>query len=144
MSTARHWTEDELLAHLYGIGPEDGHIENCVECAGQLRVMEEIRSLHEGAAADSTEPGFEFLAAQRRKIYQRIAAPRHSLLWRLGPALAASLVLVLGLVIVDSQRQSRSASAPAPTDTQLVEYVGSAAMNPEPAPVAPIEGLFQE
>jgi hypothetical protein len=144
MSTARHWTEDELLAHLYGIGPEDGHIESCAECASRLRVMEETRSLHEGAAADSIEPGFDFLAAQRRNIYQRIAKPRHSLLWRFGPALTASLVLVLGLAIVDSQRQSQKVNAPALTDTQLVEYVGSAAMDPEPAPVAPIEGLFQE
>lgn len=144
MNTLRHWTEDELLAHLYGIGPENGHIENCRECADRVRAMEQARVTHESAAADVSEPTFEFLAAQRRRIYQRIAAPRHSLLWRFGPALAASLVLVLGLAIVDSERQNRHASAPAPTDTQLVEYVGSAAMNSEPAPVAPIEGLFQE
>lgn len=144
MSTVRHWTEDELLAHLYGIGPEDGHIENCGECASRLRVMEQTRAMHEATGADSAEPGFDFLAAQRRKIYQRLAAPRHSFLWRFGPALAASLVLVLGLAIVDSQRQSQNVNAPALTDTQLVEYVGSAAMNSEPAPAAPIEGLFQE
>jgi hypothetical protein len=144
MSTAKHWTEHELLAHLYGIGPDNGHIENCSECAGRLRFMEQARAMHESAGADFVEPEFEFLAAQRRKIYQRIAAPGHSLLWRFGPALAASLVLVLGLAIVDSERQNRHVSAPAPTDTQLVEYVGSAAMNSEPAPVAPIEGLFQE
>lgn len=143
MSTARHWTEDELMAHLYGIGPEDGHIESCGECAGRLRVMEQTRSLHETAGADSAEPGFDFLAAQRRKIYRRLATPRRSFLWRFGPALAASVVLVLGLAIIDSQRQNQNANA-AITDAQLVEYVGSAAMNPEPAPVAPIEGLFQE
>lgn len=142
MRTARHWTEDELLAHLYGIGPEDGHVKNCGECAERLRVMEEARSIRE-AAADSAEPGFDFLAAQRRRIYQRLAAPRRSFLWRFGPALAASVVLVLGLAIIDGQRQSQNANA-ALTDAQLVEYVGSAAMTSEPAPVAPIEGLFQE
>lgn len=143
--TARHWTEDELLAHLYGIGPEDGHVSFCKECAERLRLMEESRLFHEASSASVLEPGFDFLTGQRRRIYQRISNPaRHSMIWRLAPAVAASLVLALGLLLFNQQHARNAKLASRPTDAQLVDYVGGAATDPEPAPVAPIQALFQE
>src|ERR1019366_7637120 len=27
-----HWTEEDLINHAYGIGPEDGHLDVCAGC----------------------------------------------------------------------------------------------------------------
>jgi hypothetical protein len=143
--TARHWTEDELIAHLYGIGPQDGHIEHCGECAKRLQSMQDARSLSEAAAASSVEPGFEFLAAQRRRIYQQLSTVgQHRLAWRFAPGVAASLALACGLLFFQQQHSNSSSPVAKPSDTQLVEDVGRVAMNPEPAPVAPLQALFEE
>jgi hypothetical protein len=107
--------------------------------------MEENRSYSESSSTAALEPDFDFLSAQRRRIYQHISNPqRHSLVWRVAPALAASLVLVLGLLLFNQQRDRDAKVVARPTDAQLVEYVGGAATNPEPAPVAPLQALFQE
>jgi anti-sigma factor RsiW len=143
--TARHWTEDELLAHLYGIGPENGHIEACSECARRLQSMQEARSLSEAAGINSIEPSFEFLAAQRRRIYQRLSKPpQYALVRRFAPAIAASLAIAGGLLLFEEQHSNSSRPVVKPADTELVEDVGRTAMNPEPAPLAPLQALFEE
>jgi hypothetical protein len=62
---------------------------------------------------------------------------------RFAPALAASLVIAGGLFFYE-QEQTNQRPAVKVSDTQLVEDVGQIAMNPEPAPVAPLEALFEE
>ena len=142
--TSRHWTEDELVAHLYGVGPTDGHLEVCNECSNRVHAMEETRFARELSSAGSIDPGFDFLAAQRRRIYQRISNPSRHAIWRLAPAVAASLVLALGLFLFEQQHNGGTGATVRPTDAQLVEFVGGVAANPEPAPVAPLQALFQE
>jgi anti-sigma factor RsiW len=143
--TAGHWTEDELIARLYGVGPDNDHIETCAECSRRLKTIEQTRAARD-AAITQLEPDFEFLAAQRRKIYQNLSVGnRRSFVWRLAPALAMCFVLVLGFVLFTrNERSNVPAEASRQTDTQLVEYVGGAAMDSEPAAVAPLEGLFEE
>ncbi len=53
--TSRHWTEDELVAHLYGVGPTDGHLEVCNECSSRVHAMEETRVASELSSARSIE-----------------------------------------------------------------------------------------
>jgi hypothetical protein len=142
--TAKHWTEEELVAHLYGIGPEDGHISKCAECSERLQTMQSARSQCESLYNDADQVSFDFLAAQRRRIYERISQPRgRERMRRFAPALAASLVLAGGLFLYD-QQHDQSAVLVKPSDNQLVEDVGRVAMNPEPAPVAPLRALFEE
>jgi hypothetical protein len=143
--TEKHWTEEELIAHLYGIGPEDGHISNCAECAHRLQTMQSGRIECDSVYPEADQVSFEFLAAQRRKIYQRMAEPLGRE-WRrrFAPALAASLVLVGGLFLYEEQRPAQSPAVVKASDTQLVEDVGRVAMNPEPPPVAPLRALFEE
>ena len=144
--TAKHWTEEELLAHLYGIGPDDDHIRHCADCAFRLESMQARRRAYEARYSDGDEVGFEFLAAQRRRIYERISSERSErgrrFVRRFAPALAASLVVAGGLMFYEQQR--RSETVVKCSDTQLVEDVGQMAMNPEPAPVAPLRALFVE
>ncbi|MGA8596115.1 MAG: hypothetical protein WB676_15465 [Bryobacteraceae bacterium] len=143
--TARHWTEDELVAHLYGVGPADGHIEECGECSSRLQSMQDARALSEAAAASSIQPSFEFLAAQRRRIYQRLSKPaQFGFVRRFAPAVAASLAIAGGLLFFEQQHSDVSRPMVKPADTELVEDVGRTAMNPEPAPLAPLQALFEE
>jgi hypothetical protein len=143
--TARHWTEDELIAHLYGIGPEDGHIKECSDCSSRLRSMQDARGLSEAAATEAIEPSFEFLAAQRRRIYERLSKPaRSTFAWRYASAVATTLAIAGGVLFFEQQHGNNSRPMVKPADTQLVEDVGRVAMNPEPAPLAPLQALFEE
>lgn len=143
--TARHWTEDEFVAHLYGIGPENGHIQECSVCASRLQSMQDARMQSEAAAAGSDQPSFEFLAAQRRRIYQRLSKPaQFAFARRFAPALGASLAIAGGLLFFEQQHSNSSRPIVKPADTELVEDVGRTAMNPEPAPLAPLQALFEE
>src|SRR5579875_1260174 len=65
--SAMHATQDELIAYIYH--PENGHIANCSECQRQISAMLAQRARIEAAYCE--EPSFDFLAAQRRKIYAR-------------------------------------------------------------------------
>lgn len=142
--TARHWTEEELLAHLYGVGPEDGHVSKCSECEARLNRMRLARHTHEAQYNAQDDVSFEFLAAQRRQIYSRISQPGATLIRRLAPMLAASLVLAGGLVFMKTQGRHESVVQVKASDTQLVEDVGRMAMDPEPAPTAPLRALFED
>jgi anti-sigma factor RsiW len=142
--TARHWTEEELIAHLYGVGPDEGHLDGCTECAARLNRMQRERRAHEAQHNPQDEVSFEFLAAQRRQIYNRLSRPASSLLRRLAPAIAASLVLAGGLLFIQTQHQQEGPVQVKASDTQLVEDVGWMATNSEPAPTAPLRALFED
>ena len=142
--TAKHWTEQELIAHLYGVGPDGSHVEDCAECSTRLEKMRNTRRGSESLYDASSEVNHEYLAAQRRRIYARLSQPSdRGRMRRFAPALAASLVIAGGLFFYE-QEQVNQRPAVKVSDTQLVEDVGQIAMNPEPAPVAPIQALFEE
>ena len=73
MSGHEHLSEDALLDALYGIAGSNAetHLHECAHCAQRLHEWQEKRA----AAAASIEIPGEFLAAQRRKIYERIERP---------------------------------------------------------------------
>jgi hypothetical protein len=142
--TAKHWTEQELIAHLYAVGPDGSHIEDCAECSARLERMRNARRGYESLYDGSSQVNHEFLAAQRRRIYARLSQSLNpGRMRRFAPALAASLVIAGGLFFYE-QEQTNQRPAVKISDTQLVEDVGQIAMNPEPAPVAPLEALFEE
>jgi hypothetical protein len=142
--TAKHWTEEELLAHLYGVGPEDGHLSDCSECGSRLNRMRLARHTRETCYNTQDDVSFEFLAAQRRQIYGRMSQPGATLIRRLAPVLAASVVLAGGLVFMETQGRHESPVQVKASDTQLVEDVGRMAMDPEPSPTAPLQALFED
>ena len=96
MSGHEHLSEDALLDAVYGIaGSEaEAHLRGCADCAQRLHEWHEKRA----AAAESVEISGEFLAAQRRKIYERIERPsRKHWLW--APGLAAACALAVGVFV---------------------------------------------
>ena len=148
MSGHEHLSEDALLDAIYGIAGSEAetHLRGCPDCARRLNEWHETRA----AAAESIAISGEFLAAQRRKIYERIERPsRKHWLW--APGLAAACALAVGVFMYPSRPGS---THPAPTeppdrraeisDTQLFGDIYSMEQSLEPAAAAPVRALFEE
>jgi anti-sigma factor RsiW len=137
--TTRHWNDDEFIGHLYGVGPEEGHLEQCEECTQRwqaaLRVRRQVL-----APPPASE---QLLANQRLAIRRRLgtSTPRPGWL-RLAPAaIAAAAVVLLAVVLY------RPAPAPAPglgiPDAELYADVYSMVQSNEPLAVQPVHALFE-
>ena len=140
-----HWTDDRLIEHLYGVAAEDAHLADCAACRARLAALEANRRGIESLARE--EPSFDFLAAQRRKIYARMA--QREPWWASGAvrrwASAAVMALVLGGgVLVYEEREQRQAVENRVSDVQLAQEVSSMAQDAEPPSTAPLQGLFEE
>jgi hypothetical protein len=144
-----HWTDDELIQHLYGVGPSDGHIEACRECQGRLSAAETQRRALEADLSESGHEGagYDFLMAQRRHIYAKISQPANR--WtdisvgRWAPAAAALLVLAGGVVLYD-QRFRQDTGNRHVSDAQLARDVSCMAADSEPRSTEPLRALFVE
>lgn len=141
-----HWTDEQLIGHLYGVGPVDSHIDRCASCLARLSIMRSRRAAIEQSSSEPAQD-FEFFAAQRRRIYRRIAEPAHwwqsAQLKAWASAAAGLLVFAGGLLFVENHRSPQPA-APAISDAQLAQDVGRMAEDSEPLPTAPLQALFEE
>ena len=137
----KHYSNEDLINRLYGIGRSDSHVEQCEDCRARWeQLLERRREIME-----PPEVPAEFLAAQRREVYRRLESNRSWWAWRLGPALATVSVLVLGIVL------SRPVPAPEPTlavntngDAEFFAEIYSMVESTEPWAAEPIYGLFEE
>jgi hypothetical protein len=135
---ARHWTDDDLLNRLYGVGGGDeAHLSACADCTARLRLFEARRS----QSAAVPEPSHEFLAAQRRAIHRRLGeSPARRLHW--APAFAAMLMLIIGFMLF---RPGQTPQLQQPiTDDSVFAEVYSLEQSSEPAAAQPIQALFEE
>jgi len=145
MSGHEHLSEDTLLDAVYGIAADDAdaHLRRCPDCAQRLQEWHEKRA----ATAERVEISSEFLAAQRRKIYERIERPsRKRWLWAPGLAAACALavsVFVYHPVVQRATPQVQSAEVEI-SDTQLFGDIYSLEQVVEPAAAAPARALFEE
>ena len=151
-----HWTDEQMIDHLYGIGPEDNHLAGCEECTGRLSVMVANRSAVEETVSAGDGLTSDFLAAQRRKIYARIdqrskwSSGRS--IWRWASAAAAITVVGGGLAVLDQTHSldlvrhvdQKAQVSSRISDTQLADEVSLLADSPEPQPTAPLQALFSE
>jgi len=142
MSGHEHLSEDTLLDAVYGIAENaaDAHLRACADCAQRLHEWQERRA---ATAACIEIPG-EFLAEQRRKIYERIGRPSRKR-WLWAPGLAAACALAIGIFVYHPAPQERPVNKPAEiSDAQLFGDVYSMEQAAEPAAAAPARALFEE
>lgn len=145
MSAHEHLSEDALLDAVYGIAGEDAeaHVRACPDCAERLSEWRQRAS-----AAATIELPAGFLAAQRRKIHERIERParRH---WWWAPALAATCALAVGIFVsqpalYQPSPKPKAAAHPEMSDAQLFAEVYSLEQTLEPSATAPVRALFEE
>ena len=134
--TSEHWTQEQLLDHLYGLREADEHMAACQDCSTRAKNL----ALSRNRAVEPPEIADDFLAAQRRKIHERIGSPLrswHPLRWAVS--VMAVLAIVLGLSLY------RSNPVVTPTrDDQFFTEISTMAQNPAPRAVQPIEALVQD
>jgi hypothetical protein len=138
---AGHWTDEELVAHLYGVGPQKEHLEQCAECQNRFSSMLANRNMLESSAPQK-DVSVEFLAGQRRRIYARLTEPQH---WPLRRwASAATAVLIMGGGMLVYQQQHHHMVDNRISDAQLAADVSRMAADAEPESTAPLQALFEE
>jgi hypothetical protein len=141
MSGHEHLSEDALLDAVYGIAGNDAetHLRRCADCGQRLQEWHEKR-----AAAASVEISEEFLASQRRTIYERMERPSPSR-WLWAPGLAAACALAVGIFVYHPPPQQLPVNQRAEiSDAQLFRDVYSMEQAAEPAAAAPARALFEE
>jgi hypothetical protein len=136
-----HWTDEQLIDYLYGVGPNDKHLEHCVDCGTRLAAMQVRRE-----RVSMSEPVSEsLLAAQRRTIYARLSEPRRW--WVELPARRWASAAVMAAVLAGSatvyERHQREL-AEVRADADLARDVSRMSFESEPQATAPLEGLFVE
>jgi len=132
-----HLTDNDFIQTLYGVGEHEAHLQSCSACHERFLQMRQKRS----DSVLEVEASSDFLAAQRRKIYQRLGQPQSGRLhW--APALAAAVVLLVAGFL--AYRPNVTAPAhPNGNDTQVFSEAYSIEQNAEPGAMAPIHALFE-
>ncbi len=142
----QHLSDDQLIDALYGLRNVEREIGGCSDCAARWVQMRRVRT----SISPSIEPAPDVLAAQRRRIYERIERPEPRLsripVW--VPAFAAAAVLTIAGVVAyhphSSVQSARHDTADTrATDTQLYSDVYSIEQSYEPVAAAPIHALFE-
>jgi hypothetical protein len=134
----KHWSDDELVSRLYGVGPEDSHLEECEDCAERWRQLLAVRE----RVLSPPQVSEQVLAQQRRAIYERLE-PSGEGSWGLSfaPALAVAMMLLLAFLVSGPSPSPQPSLAS--TDAQFFEEVYSLVENVEPQAIEPILGLFE-
>jgi hypothetical protein len=132
-----HFTTEELVQRLYGVGDGDAHLGECEECSDRLRKLGGLKAM----AAEPVPASTDFLAAQRRNIYARMGEkPQVRMKWI--PALAAAACLLAVGVI--ARHPAEQAAKPEIVDPQLFADVYSMEQSMEPLAAKPIDALFEQ
>ena len=136
-----HFSLDALMDVYYGTSDASeavcSHIRLCASCAARWSELERRHA----EAVRPVEVSAEFLAAQRRKIYERLEQPSRAR-WKLwAPAAAAAAVLAAAIF---AYRPAPVQPRPEISDAQLFSDAYMLELSYEPAAAAPIQGLFEQ
>ncbi len=136
-----HWTDEQIIDHLYGVGPTDGHLSQCENCSARLTAMQSRR---QGFSVEDSVSD-QFLAAQRRAIYARLSKPHHW--WQDVPARRWAAAAAMFTVLAGSAalyQDHRRELAESRADAQLAQDVSQMSYESEPQATDPLKGLFIE
>ncbi len=133
----KHWTENDFQKWLYGLKEEDAHLADCSECSAELERLRVARR-HVIAAPEVSE---EFLAAQRRSIYNRLNhATRNFVPLRWALSAAMLLVLVAGFTLPRLKQSPVTLT----NNEQLYSDLAAMEQSSEPKAIQPLHRLFEK
>ncbi len=133
-----HWTEEQFVERIYGIGLEDGHLEKCALCK---RKWDEYAGRREAYLSGRPIIPYGDLAQQRHAIRKRLAAGRRNFrLHILSPLATALLVLVIITVL---RPVRKSGTVESPSDAELYREVFTMVSSTTPTAVEPLQSLFE-
>lgn len=136
-----HWTDLDLLNHLYGVGPQDGHLGGCSLCRERWLSLAEARQT--ALAAERNEVPADLLVRQREAVMRRIGR-RQAVPLRFASALAGIAVLGAGLLfLVPGEKHPSAADQSLAADAQLFSELSAAASRAEPRASEPMQALFE-
>lgn len=134
-----HWSEQDLINHVYGIAPAADHLDACAECRARAAELSARRT----QAAQPPEVSSEFLAAQRRSIYRKLGRePRRR--FHAMPAFAAALVLLVATLLFRPHPDAPPPLVTSAADSKLFSDLYAIEENPEPQAVQTMQSLFEE
>jgi hypothetical protein len=134
----RHWTDEDLINSIYGIGPQRDHLDQCPECRERWLAFQSRRS----EITVEPEVSADFLAAQRRMIYHRIEqGPQR--MRRLVPAFVAMLALLIALMVHRPGSTPAPGPSLSPSDEQLTSDIYSMEQSSEPQAARAMHALFE-
>jgi len=130
----KHWTENDFQKWLYGLKEEDSHLKTCSECRVELERLR-LERQHILAAPEVSE---EFLAAQRRNVYNRLNHNFAPLRWALSVTMV--LLVVVGLTLP----RFRKSTVILTNDEQLYSDLAAMEQTDEPKAIQPMHKLFEK
>lgn len=140
MTNGGHWSDEDFINHVYGIGPEEGHLAVCGECRARADAIRARRAF----VTREPEVPLEFLAEQRRRIHRRLEVERGAMN-RFVPALGAVLLLLAGLFFLYQSPRPQPVPAPvSASDSQLFSDIYALEQTSEPHVAKPMRALFEE
>src|SRR6478672_2463250 len=120
---SKHWTDEELLDRLYGVGREDNHLQTCVECDARWNDLVAARR----TLKSEPEVSPSFLLRQRVAVMERIEPSKGSFFtWRSVTAVAGACVMALGFVIYRPEQPKTVAVSTVTSDSQFFAEIYSA------------------
>ena len=140
--STEHLSNDALLDMLYGLDGHEPHLRECTICAERFSELRRRREILASAVDLSREVSSDFLAAQRRKIYARLARPEPKRL-RWAPALAMACLVAVGMLVYHPSTPPTPQQHGEVSDSQLFSDAYSMDQSLEPSAAAPIHALFE-
>jgi hypothetical protein len=136
----KHYSDDDLVARVFGLDAADGHLDTCESCNRRLDLF---RRRHLARHVLDTEVPAGLLADQRRAVYSRLlqAKPRR---FRSGwvPVPVAAMLLVVAMFTV-FRPAAQKQSADAISEDQALQDVFTAASGTATTGLKPVKFLFE-
>jgi hypothetical protein len=135
----RHWDDQELIERLYGLGPEDGHLDECEHCVGRLSALVSARA--QVLATPSVSE--ELMTRQRLAIRRSLETPGVRRGWLPYVSATATAAVLLAAVLLYRPAPGPEPSG-LPSDAEIFAEAYSLARSSEPLAAEPIRALFEE
>jgi hypothetical protein len=142
----KHWSDDELLDRVYGVGPEDDHLNVCAECEQRWLALSASReALVSRTSVESANLTPAQLLRQREAVMARIERSSGFLLpWRAVVAFAGAAAMMVGFIVYHPEHSKPVTVQTASSDAQFFSEIYSEVEQMEPRAVKPMRRLFQE